>query len=78
MDRPLTLDELTLSGAIDARFVVPITDEHGGVTIYYRGRPTHYLMGGEWFAAEPSPLTPAEPLAEVVLFPEPEPLTVDS
>lgn len=55
MTRPPTLDELALTGAIDARLVVPVTDEHGGVTIYYGGRPAQYLMNGEWFVARPVP-----------------------
>ena len=68
VDRPPTLDDLALTGAIDARFIVPVTDEHGGVTIYYRGQPTHYLLGGEWFVARPAMATadePSEP-AEVI------------
>lgn len=55
MTRPPTLDELAWTGAIDARLVASVTDEHGGVTIYYGGRPTQYLVGGEWFVARPAP-----------------------
>ena len=38
-------------GAIDARAIVGVEDAHG--------RPRHYLLDGEWYAAEPrlAPLT---------------------
>lgn len=38
-------------GAIDARAIVPVKDTHGGLTIFALGRPTHYLLDGEWYAA---------------------------
>jgi len=45
-------------GAIDARAIVPVRDAHGGLTMYSRGRPTHYLLAGEWYVAAPGPLPP--------------------
>lgn len=47
--------DISLGGAIDARDIVPVEDVHGGVTVYFRGQLTHYLLGGEWFAAAPKP-----------------------
>ena len=46
---------MKLTGAVDARAIVPVRDAHGGVTIYYRARPTHYLLGGEWYHALEGP-----------------------
>jgi hypothetical protein len=43
------------SGASDARAIVPVRDAHGGLTIYAHGRPTYYLLAGEWYPAAPSP-----------------------
>jgi|AP95_1055475.scaffolds.fasta_scaffold36034_2 hypothetical protein len=45
-------------GAIDARALVPVRDAHGGVTMYSRGCPTHYLLAGEWYVAAPRPRAP--------------------
>lgn len=45
-------------GAIDARVIVPVRDAHGGVTMYSRGCPTHYLLAGEWYVAAPRPRAP--------------------
>ena len=39
--------------AVDARSVVPVSDEIGGVVIYVGGRPAYYVLNGEWFAAVP-------------------------
>ena len=39
--------------AVDARSVVPVSDEIGGVVIYIGGRPAYYVLNGEWFAAVP-------------------------
>jgi len=51
-----------IAGAIDARAIVPVVDAHGGVTIYCQGRPIHYLLGGEWYAARPDlPRPPVSP-----------------
>ena len=44
---------------VDARAIVPITDEIGGVVIYAAGRPAYYVLNGEWFEALPEPRTPA-------------------
>ena len=41
--------------AIDARALVPVSDEIGGVVIYLSGRPSYYVLNGEWFAAVPEP-----------------------
>ncbi len=43
------------SGASDARAIIPVKDAHGGVTIYSHGRPSYYLLAGEWYAAAPAP-----------------------
>ena len=50
--------ELARMGAVDARAIVPVQDAHGGVTVYYQGRPTHYLLAGEWYQARPEPAGP--------------------
>lgn len=54
----------TSAGAVDARAIVPVSDVHGGVTIYDRDRPTHYLLEGEWFLAEPMPTAPGRRRAD--------------
>ena len=41
--------------AVDARTLVPVSDEIGGVVIYLGGRPAYYVLNGEWFAAVPEP-----------------------
>jgi len=51
---------LTGMGAVDARAIVPVEDAHGGVTIYYQGRPTHYLLAGEWYQAVPAQRGPIQ------------------
>lgn len=53
MESPPGIRDLKLMGAVDARAIVPVQDAHGGVTIYYQGRPTHYLLAGEWYEALP-------------------------
>ena len=53
MESPPGTRDLKLMGAVDARAIVPVQDAHGGVTIYYQGRPTHYLLAGEWYEALP-------------------------
>ena len=40
-------------GAVDARKIVSVQDVHGGVTIYYQGRPPLYFLAGEWCRALP-------------------------
>lgn len=45
-------------GAIDARAIVSVGDAHGGVTMYSGGRPTRYLLAGEWYVAAPRPRAP--------------------
>lgn len=47
------------AGASDARAIVPVRDPYGGLTIYSHGRPTHYLLAGEWFAAASPPASDA-------------------
>ena len=44
---------------VDARAIVPVTDEIGGVVIYAAGRPAYYVLNGEWFEALPEPRAPA-------------------
>jgi len=41
--------------AVDARDIVTVQDSHGGRTVYFRDRPTHYLLDGEWYRAIPLP-----------------------
>ena len=53
MESPPGIRDLKLMGAVAARAIVPVQDAHGGVTIYYQGRPTHYLLAGEWYEALP-------------------------
>ncbi len=55
MESPPSIRDLKLMGAVDARAIVPVQDAHGGVTIYYQGRLTHYLLAGEWYQALPEP-----------------------
>lgn len=35
----------------DARAVVAVDDEIGGTVIYTNGRPSYYVLDGEWFQA---------------------------
>ncbi len=58
MESPASIRDLRLMGAVDARAIVPVQDAHGGVTIYYQGRPTHYLLAGEWYQALQEPVGP--------------------
>jgi len=44
-----------LVGAVDARDILSVQDAHGGVTIYYQGRPSLYVLAGEWYRAFPEP-----------------------
>ena len=41
--------------AVDARSIVPVADEIGGVVIYVGGHPAYYVLSGEWFSAVPAP-----------------------
>jgi hypothetical protein len=41
--------------AVDARRLVPVRDEAGGVVVYVGGRAAYYVLNGEWFAALPEP-----------------------
>jgi hypothetical protein len=43
------------AAAVDARSLVPVSDEIGGVVIYIGGRPSYYVLNGEWFAAVAEP-----------------------
>ena len=45
--------------AVDARDIVTVQDAHGGLTVYLRDRPTHYLLDGEWYRAAPLPASAA-------------------
>ena len=42
--------------AVDARTLVPVRDEAGGVVVYVAGRAAYYVLNGEWFAALPEPV----------------------
>ena len=35
----------------DARSLVPVSDEIGGIVLYLNGRPAYYVLNGEWFEA---------------------------
>lgn len=41
--------------AVDARSVVPVEDDLGGIVLYLSGEPAYYVLNGEWFPAVPSP-----------------------
>ena len=43
----------------DARAIVPVSDEIGGLVIYVAGRPAYYVLNGEWLEAVPTPAVPA-------------------
>ena len=53
MDLPASIWPSHHLCAIDARAIVRVEDPHGGLSIYAYGRPTHYLLDGEWYAAAP-------------------------
>lgn len=36
---------------LDARSIVPVTDDIGGVVLYVAGEPAYYVLNGEWFEA---------------------------
>lgn len=38
---------------LDARSIVPVTDDIGGVVLYIAGEPAYYVLNGEWFEAVP-------------------------
>ena len=42
-------------GDVDARAIVPIKDEIGGIVIYAGGQPAYYVLQDEWFEALPAP-----------------------
>ena len=44
--------------AVDARSLVPVSDEIGGLVVYLSGRAAYYVLNGEWFAALPEPREP--------------------
>ena len=56
--KPETVDlgDTLRVAAVDARSLVPVSDEIGGVVIYVGGRPACYVLNGEWFAAVPEPV----------------------
>lgn len=35
----------------DARALVPVSDEIGGIVLYLNGQPAYYVLNGEWFEA---------------------------
>jgi len=37
--------------AVDARSVIPVSDEIGGVVVYMGDRPAYYVLNGELFSA---------------------------
>lgn len=46
-------------GAVDARTIVPVRDEIGGIVVYAAGRPAYYVLQDQWFEALPEPRTGA-------------------
>jgi hypothetical protein len=48
-----SIRDLKMTGAVDARAIVPVQDGHGGLTIFFGSRPTHYWLAGEWYRAQP-------------------------
>ena len=36
---------------VDARAIVPIADEEGGISLYISGKPAYYIFNDEWFEA---------------------------
>lgn len=45
------IPSLAPMAAIDARSVVPVSDEIGGVVVYMGDQPAYYVLNGEWFSA---------------------------
>ncbi|SVC77453.1 uncharacterized protein METZ01_LOCUS330307 [marine metagenome] len=45
----------TSVAAVDARTLVPVSDEAGGVIVYIGGEAAYYVLNGEWFRAIPEP-----------------------
>ena len=42
--------------AVDARSLVPVSDEIGGIVVYLDGKAAYYVLNGERFEAVPEPL----------------------
>ena len=36
---------------VDARAIVPIADEEGGISLFISGQAAYYIFNGEWFEA---------------------------
>ena len=50
---------------VDARTILPVEDEIGGIAIYMSGKLSYYVLDGEWFeaiSAEPEVPGDADPL----------------
>ena len=47
--------------AVDARKLVPVSDEAGGMVVYVGGRAAFYVLNGEWFAALAEPVDRVPP-----------------
>ena len=56
-------------GAIDARSLVPVKDDVGGIVLYLNGEPAYYVLNGEWFPAVPSPRVGAAAPAGAAVVP---------
>ena len=50
----MILNDISVA-AVDARSLVPISDEAGGVIVYIGGEAVYYVLNGEWFRAIPEP-----------------------
>ena len=53
----------TAIAAVDARTLVPVKDEAGGVVVYIGGRAAYYVLNGELFAALPEPSATTDDVA---------------
>ena len=51
----------------DARALVPVTDEIGGIVLYLSGKPAYYVLNGEWFEAVAGPPDRRAPSSDEVL-----------
>ena len=48
----MILNDISVA-AVDARSLVPVNDEAGGVIVYIGGEAVYYVLNGEWFRAIP-------------------------
>ena len=53
-EKPVERESVPMA-AVDARSIVPVGDEIGGIVVYVGGRPAYYVLNGEWFSAVCAP-----------------------